>query len=80
MNSADSKFMYTDLFQQLLKDFTFSYSVVSEHNMKRNMNDNLIPNFYIFNLSNANDIVYRYVIFLVFPVMTHVFEPATRVS
>ena len=74
MNSADSKFMYTDLFQQLLKDFTFSYSVVSEHNMKRNMNDNLIPNFYIINFLNANNIVYRYVIILIFPVMTHVFK------
>ena len=74
MNSADSKFMYTDLFQQLLKDFTFSYSVVGEHNMKRNMNDNLIPNFYIINFLNANNIVYRYVTILIFPVMTHVFK------
>ena len=80
MNSADSKFMYTDLFQQLLKDFTFSYSVVSEHNMKQKINDNLIPNFCIINLLNANDIVYEYVIVLVFPVMTHEFEPVNRIS
>ena len=64
---------YNDLFQYL-KNISHS-NIVSEHDMKRKINDNLLTNFYINNLLNANDIVYGYVIVLVFPVTTNVFEP-----